>query len=352
MRSLPQGATLTVAGTAGHDSRPPERDYPALLERLADGRDVRFLGRVADEDLPALYRRSRVFVLPSVNETCYGKRIAIPELLGLSLLEAMASGAPVIASRVGGLPEVIVEGETGFVVEPGDVDEMRGRLEQLLGDDRLARAMGENARQHVVENFTWERLRKAMSGGLRRSDGSRVASERDRRLPGSNRQLCVDRKARGELVVCPTRQHLDRDRLSIGRLDDLEIASGDDCHDLVERRLQDVEIAHHPALVELRTGDHDVQTVVVRMELTLRPLHPRHHVPRLETLRQTDLVDASALLVGECGVHDPLVAAVERLERGGRAFERELVSSECLERELGEQTRHVASPPADGPLRG
>jgi glycosyltransferase involved in cell wall biosynthesis len=157
IQALPNHATLTIAGTPGHDRRLPERRYPVLLERLAQGRDVHFVGRVGEEELAALYRRAQVVVLPSVHETCYGKHISIPELLGLSLLEAMASGTPVLATRVGGLPEVVVDGQTGFIVEPGDVSELRFRLEQLLGDDRLAANMGENARQHVVENFTWER---------------------------------------------------------------------------------------------------------------------------------------------------------------------------------------------------
>ena len=157
IQALPAGAALTIAGTRGHDRHAPERDYPALLERLAEGRDVRFVTAPGEDDLGALYRRAQVLVLPSVRETCYGKRVAIPELLGLSLLEAMASATPVIATRVGGLPEVVVDGRTGFVVEPGAVDELHARLELLLGDERTATDMGDSARRHVVEHFTWDR---------------------------------------------------------------------------------------------------------------------------------------------------------------------------------------------------
>lgn len=168
VRALPRGATLTVVGTGGHDPRPPERDYPALLERLAEGRDVRFAGRVDEDELPALYRAARVVVLPSVHETCYGTRVAISELLGLSLLEAMASGTPVIASRVGGLPEVVADGDTGFVVPPGDVDALRARLEDVLGDDRLRAEMGDRARTHVVERFTWAACAERCLGAYER----------------------------------------------------------------------------------------------------------------------------------------------------------------------------------------
>ena len=156
MRALPPGATLTVAGSGGHDTEPPERDYPELLRRLAHGRAVHFVGAVPDEDLPTLYRSARVLALPSVHLTCYGRSIAVSELLGLVALEAMASGTPVVCSRVGGLLEVVDDGVTGFLVTPGDVDELRDRLEQLLRDPALAARMGENGRARVLERFTWD----------------------------------------------------------------------------------------------------------------------------------------------------------------------------------------------------
>jgi glycosyltransferase involved in cell wall biosynthesis len=156
IRALPSGVRLTVVGSGGHDRRPPERDYPELLERLAIGRDVRFLGPVPDSDLPALYQRAAVVALPSVHRTCFGRYVAVSELLGLAALEAMATGTPVVCSRVGGLPEIVEDGFTGFLVTPGDVGELRERLEQVLGDARLAARLGRNARERVRERFTWE----------------------------------------------------------------------------------------------------------------------------------------------------------------------------------------------------
>ena len=156
IEALPDGADLTVAGSAGHDRDPPERDYPLLLRRLADGRRVTFLGPVADEQLPDLYRQAAVLALPSVERTCYGSRIAVSELLGLVALEAMASGTPVVASRIGGLPEVVHDGVTGFLAEPGNVPELRDRLERLLRDPGLAARLGRNARELVLERFTWD----------------------------------------------------------------------------------------------------------------------------------------------------------------------------------------------------
>jgi glycosyltransferase involved in cell wall biosynthesis len=155
IRALPAGAGLRIAGSSGHDRRPPERDYPDLLRRLAGDRGVTFLGPVPDPELPGLYRRAAVLALPSVDRTCYGRHVPVSELLGLTALEAMASATPVVASRIGGLAEVVVDGETGFLVEPGDVAALQDRLALVLSDRRLAARLGANARGLVLERFTW-----------------------------------------------------------------------------------------------------------------------------------------------------------------------------------------------------
>jgi glycosyltransferase involved in cell wall biosynthesis len=156
IEALPEHAELRIVGSGGHDPDPPEREYPSLLPSLAAKRRVEFLGAVADADLPALYRGSQVLALPSVHVTRYGRTIAVSELLGLSAIEAMASATPVVASSVGGLPEVVEDGVTGFLVEPGNIEELRERLAQILGDRRLAERLGRSARERFLERFTWE----------------------------------------------------------------------------------------------------------------------------------------------------------------------------------------------------
>ena len=158
LQALPRDVSLRVVGSTGHDPRPPERDYPKLLRFLARERQVTFLGAVADGELPAAYRSAVVLALPSVELTCYGRPVRVSELLGLAALEAMASGTPVVASRVGGLAEVILDGQTGFLVPPGDVGALRERLAQVLGDPSLARRLGANARELVLERFTWAKV--------------------------------------------------------------------------------------------------------------------------------------------------------------------------------------------------
>jgi glycosyltransferase involved in cell wall biosynthesis len=158
LQALPQGAQLRIVGSTGHDPRPPESGYPRLLRQLAQGRDVHFVGAVSDVDLSALYRSATVLAVPSVERTCYGRSIRVSELLGLVALEAMASGTPVVASRVGGLAEVVEDGVTGFLVPPEDTRALRERLAELLRDATLARRLGNNARELVVERFTWAKV--------------------------------------------------------------------------------------------------------------------------------------------------------------------------------------------------
>jgi glycosyltransferase involved in cell wall biosynthesis len=97
---------------------------------------------------------------PSVDVTCDGRRIPIVELLGLAALEAMASGTPVVGSRIGGLPEVAEHRVTGLLVEPGDGDGVRAALDELVGDRMLAARLGRNARERALERFTWDACAK------------------------------------------------------------------------------------------------------------------------------------------------------------------------------------------------
>jgi starch synthase len=69
----------------------------------------------------------------------------------------MASGTPVIASRVGGLREIVEDGVTGYLVAPGDVGALRARVADVLGDAVAAARLGSSARERVVTELTWDR---------------------------------------------------------------------------------------------------------------------------------------------------------------------------------------------------
>ena len=78
--------------------------------------------------------------------------------MSLALLEAMAAGKPVIATAVGGTPEVVTDGENGLLIPPRDAEALALALERLLGDPDFARRLGANARTHVREHFSLDRL--------------------------------------------------------------------------------------------------------------------------------------------------------------------------------------------------
>jgi phosphatidylinositol alpha-1,6-mannosyltransferase len=105
---------------------------------------VRPVGLVAEADLPALYRIARAVVALS-DETA-----AEAEGLGLPLLEAAASGVPVVASRTGGMPEAVLDGVTGIVVPPGDAGAIADAIARLLEDPVRARRMGERGRARAL----------------------------------------------------------------------------------------------------------------------------------------------------------------------------------------------------------
>jgi glycosyltransferase involved in cell wall biosynthesis len=108
---------------------------------------VHFVGRVGDELLHALYARADVFV--------HATRF---EGSSLVTLEAMAHARPVVATRAGGIPDKVVDGETGRLVPPGDVAALAEALAGLLAAPERARAMGERGRERVRERFAWPAL--------------------------------------------------------------------------------------------------------------------------------------------------------------------------------------------------
>jgi glycosyltransferase involved in cell wall biosynthesis len=110
---------------------------PELVAAAAN--DVHVLGPLPHDLVLEAWRRATVAVVPSI----------VPEGFPLVALEAMAAGRPVIASRTGGLPEVVVDEETGLLVGPGDVGELQRALERLLADESLRRRLGRAGRERA-----------------------------------------------------------------------------------------------------------------------------------------------------------------------------------------------------------
>ena len=127
----------------GGGRREAEIKQAAIDLGLADA--VHFLG--SRRDVPDLLHAMDIFVLPSYSEG-----------LSLALMEAMAAGLAVVASAVGGNPELVADAETGLLIPPKDAEALAVALERLLADPTEAKAMGEKARQRVEENYSLDRL--------------------------------------------------------------------------------------------------------------------------------------------------------------------------------------------------
>src|SRR4051812_31988697 len=114
-------------------------------------------GELPIEDLPRWYRRLTIYAFTSRNEG-----------FGLTLIEAMSSGAALVASRAGAAELVVEDGVTGVLVPPGDADALAAALEPLMRGPALAEAMGERARQRIVRNFSLDAEAKRIAEVYRR----------------------------------------------------------------------------------------------------------------------------------------------------------------------------------------
>lgn len=182
------GARLDIVGP--HDATPPEliaalsddprvqglaaisaQSYRAHLERelarLA-GR-VRFVGHVPHADLASLYQAADVVVNPSLSEA-----------FGMSLVEAMAVGVPVVATRVGGMVDIVDGGRAGLLVEPADAPGLAQAIVHLLEHDGLRRVLGATGRERARRLYSWETVAAAALEQYRRLAGAGSRTTRSR----------------------------------------------------------------------------------------------------------------------------------------------------------------------------
>jgi glycosyltransferase involved in cell wall biosynthesis len=108
------------------------------------GEKVRFTGFVTEHEKYELYAAADLFILPSLSE-------GLPTVL----LECGAMGLPAISTTIAGIPDIIVHGKTGFIVEVFDTDSIINYAKALFDDEALAKKIGESAKKHVTTNFSW-----------------------------------------------------------------------------------------------------------------------------------------------------------------------------------------------------
>jgi glycosyltransferase involved in cell wall biosynthesis len=154
IEAMPPELPLTICG------RPYDPAYFANLRWRAEGKRVEFVTDADDATILDLYRRAWANVLPSVYRDCFGTTYVAPELMGFTLQEAMACGTPAICSRVGGMPEYVRDGETGFIFDTQE--ELTARLQLLASDPALTERMGRRARQVIEQEYDLKVAGRAM----------------------------------------------------------------------------------------------------------------------------------------------------------------------------------------------
>ncbi len=142
LREVPRAALLIV-GETSRQERGLMEDLKALAVRAGIGERVIFTG--AREDMPDLYAASDLVIMPSLEFAKEG--------FGRVLIEAMAMGKPVIASRTGGVPEVVEDGSTGLLAPPGDVEALARAIDTLLRNGDMRAEMGKRGYGRVKDLF-------------------------------------------------------------------------------------------------------------------------------------------------------------------------------------------------------
>jgi glycosyltransferase involved in cell wall biosynthesis len=145
--AFPTARLIIVGGGEQHT------ELQTLLGNLNLENRITLTGQVSHEYIPTYLHSFDIFVVPSLTDR---------ESFGVAAVEASASGLPVIASRVGGLPEVVLNGKTGLLVPPGDIDALANAMSRLLADPALRAQMGQAGRQFVLKHYRWEDNAKLM----------------------------------------------------------------------------------------------------------------------------------------------------------------------------------------------
>ena len=142
LRDLPARSLLLVGSGEGETAVREAAKQAGVAER------VHFLGWRSD--VPRILQALDLYVQPSVSEA-----------FGLTVVEAAAAGLPIVASDVGGIPEIIEHGVNGLLVPPGDAQALADAIQQLIDDPQRARQLGEAARRTAFERFSAEAMAAA-----------------------------------------------------------------------------------------------------------------------------------------------------------------------------------------------
>ncbi|WP_295099282.1 glycosyltransferase [uncultured Fibrobacter sp.] len=125
----------------------------AQAAEIADAAEIIFTGKLSPEELANEYRTANVFTLPAIVDSK-----GDTEGLGVVLIEAMELGLPVVASNVGGIPDVVVDGVSGILVPEKDPEALAGAYRRLAADPGLVKQLLEGAQKRIAECFSWDKI--------------------------------------------------------------------------------------------------------------------------------------------------------------------------------------------------
>jgi phosphatidylinositol alpha-1,6-mannosyltransferase len=148
----PDTLLLVVGDEPGRKTRKKQGlidEIKSEIERLGLSNNAMLLGEIPREDLLYLYNHCSMFIFPGI--AVKGDM----EGFGIVLLEANAAGKPVVASNIGGVPDAVVDGESGFLVEPGNWNQFLYTIEKLNSQEVLKRRLGDYGRKRVKSQFDW-----------------------------------------------------------------------------------------------------------------------------------------------------------------------------------------------------
>jgi glycosyltransferase involved in cell wall biosynthesis len=130
---------------------PLEKELHHQVQQLGLQRQVMLSGVQPQHDIRRRLANANVFVLPSIVDREGGS-----DNLPTVIMEAMATGLPVVSTNVGGIPEMVIENETGFLVQPGDAAALADAIEKLMNERSLARKLGEAGYHRARKLFSIE----------------------------------------------------------------------------------------------------------------------------------------------------------------------------------------------------
>jgi len=147
LKKLPNVKLVLIGDYKGPEWNSDKKQIFELIDAYKLNKNVIWLGSVPNKEISKYYCVADVSVIPSLKEA-----------VSISGLESLAMGIPIIGSNIGGIPELVVDGVTGYLTKPADYIDLANNILRIFSDDFILREMSINARKRAVNLFSWEKI--------------------------------------------------------------------------------------------------------------------------------------------------------------------------------------------------